>query len=151
MRLLLAASVAPSLGVLIAVALLGGASAAASGVARQSYVVEVVPVARRARVMSVVGGAGRIGQVLGPLAGAGAQTLVGLDGAYLVGAAALGLWALVGEAGSATGPLVASAFAGLVSVDAAALVLGGGSVLGAAWLVRQVPRYDPRRAAEVAV
>ena len=304
------ASVAPSLPVLVVAALLGGSSFAASNVARQSYVVEVVPVARRARVMSVIGGAGRVGQVLGaarrrggagrpraarllprrgggrrderllltgrarrpattgkragappraPLAsvarlhrralvllGSGAAVIAAARGArpvllplfavaagaspqvtsllfaltavtelllvYPAGAAMdrygrvwvaapcalllgtgmlllplatttarlaavavllgigsglgagivktlgadaspsadrttfLGLWALVGEAGSAGGPLAAGGLAGLVSVDASALVLGGASVLGAAWLARQVPRWDPRHA-----
>ncbi|MEV4626900.1 MFS transporter [Micromonospora sp. NPDC049523] len=54
------------------------------GVARQAYVTEVVPYELRARALSTLGGAGRIGAFVGPFVGAAAMTVVGTDGAYWV-------------------------------------------------------------------
>ncbi|WP_329110893.1 MFS transporter [Micromonospora sp. NBC_01699] len=54
------------------------------GVARQAYVTEVVPYELRARALSTLGGAARIGAFVGPFVGAAAMTLVGTDGAYWV-------------------------------------------------------------------
>ncbi|QGG97033.1 MFS transporter [Actinomarinicola tropica] len=52
--------------------------------ARLSYVSEVMPMHLRGRALSTLGGVQRIGNFIGPLVGAGAIALGGLDGAYLV-------------------------------------------------------------------
>ena len=66
----------------------GGVASAAFAVARQSWTMDVVPVAARARAMSLLGGASRIGLVVGPLAGAALQVWIGLDGGFVVASAA---------------------------------------------------------------
>jgi MFS family permease len=70
------------------VLLIGGASSV-YGLARQSYLTEMVPVAMRARALSTLGGTMRIGVFLGPFLGAGATLLWGLSGAYCIGIAAI--------------------------------------------------------------
>jgi MFS family permease len=69
--------------------LMVGMSSAVFNLARQSYLAEAVPVQMRARAMSTLGGVMRIGAFIGPFAGAGLILLIGLDGAYWVGVAAL--------------------------------------------------------------
>ncbi|MBB4684083.1 MFS transporter [Amycolatopsis jiangsuensis] len=66
-----------------------GAAGAVYSLARQSYLAEVVPGHLRARALSTLGGAMRIGLFVGPFAGAGAMQLCGLPGAYLVGLVAI--------------------------------------------------------------
>lgn len=65
----------------------GGVASAAFAVARQSYTMDVVPVAYRARAMSLLGGASRVGLVVGPLAGAALQVWFGLAGGFVVASA----------------------------------------------------------------
>lgn len=74
-----AAQTVPVLGVCIFVV---GAGAAAWGLARQSYLTEAVPVAKRARALSTLGGTQRIGGFGGPFVGAVAVGLLGTDGGY---------------------------------------------------------------------
>ncbi|HET6866979.1 MAG TPA: MFS transporter [Solirubrobacteraceae bacterium] len=69
--------------------LLIGAASAVYGLARQSYLTEMVPVAMRARALSTLGGTMRIGVFAGPFLGAGATLLWGLSGAYCIGIAAI--------------------------------------------------------------
>jgi MFS family permease len=52
--------------------------------ARQAYLIEVAPVSLRARAMSTLAGSHRIGVFIGPFAGGGAISLLGLRGAYVV-------------------------------------------------------------------
>jgi MFS family permease len=59
-----------------------GMASAVFQLARQSYLTEVVPVDKRARAMSTLGGVQRIGAFAGPFAGAAVITLFGLDSAY---------------------------------------------------------------------
>lgn len=66
-----------------------GMSQAIFSLARQSYLVEVVPIAYRARAMSTLGGTKRIGMFIGPFIAAVAIHRFGLVGAYGVGIAAL--------------------------------------------------------------
>jgi MFS family permease len=73
-----------------AVAVLGLATAA-WGLARHAYLTEAVRPQLRARAMSTLGGVGRIGTFCGPFLGAGAVAVAGLDGAYLVALAGVGL------------------------------------------------------------
>lgn len=52
--------------------------------ARLTYVSEVMPVGLRGRALSTLGGVHRIGNFIGPLAGAVAVTWMGVDGAYVL-------------------------------------------------------------------
>ena len=72
-----------------------GMSQAVFSLARQSYLTEAVPAEYRARAMSTLGGALRIGMFLGPFIAAGAIHTYGLRGAYIVGIVALTLAALI--------------------------------------------------------
>jgi MFS family permease len=75
---------ARSLPLLGAALVLMGACNATFYLARQSYLTEVVPVVLRARAMSTLGGAHRIGLFVGPFVGAAVIGLGGLRSAYLV-------------------------------------------------------------------
>ena len=88
------AALVSSPAALAGVGFVGGVASAAFAVARQSYTIDVVPHAYRARAMSLLGGSGRVGLVLGPLAGAGLQVWFGLAGGFVVASAAAALAAL---------------------------------------------------------
>lgn len=53
--------------------------------ARQTYLIEAVPLHMRARAMSTLGGTQRIGVFIGPFLGAAVMHVMGLAGAYWVG------------------------------------------------------------------
>jgi MFS family permease len=72
-----------------------GMSQAVFSLARQSYLTEAVPPEFRARAMSTLGGAMRVGLFIGPFVAAGAIHRYGLVGAYGVGIAALAVAAVV--------------------------------------------------------
>jgi MFS family permease len=57
--------------------------------ARQTYLMEAVPVQMRARAFSTLGGTQRIGMFIGPFAGAALMHFMGLSGAYVVAIIAL--------------------------------------------------------------
>ena len=57
--------------------------------ARQTYMMEAVPVRMRARAFSTLGGTQRIGMFIGPFAAAGLMHFMGLPGAYWVAIIAL--------------------------------------------------------------
>ncbi|WP_431957961.1 MFS transporter [Nocardia lijiangensis] len=78
---ILAAIVAPNLGVLAAGMLLNGAAGAVWGLARQTYIVAVVPPADRGRALSTLAGAHRLGFFCGPFLGAGLVHGMGPNGA----------------------------------------------------------------------
>jgi MFS family permease len=80
----LACAVAPNLLVFGLAMLLLGACSAVFYLARQTYLMEAAPIRLRARVMSTLAGAHRIGLFIGPFLGAGAIGLMGLRGAYIV-------------------------------------------------------------------
>lgn len=80
------AAVATSLVVLAAAVLVLGAAEAVFNLARHSYLTEITPPLKRARVMSTLGGVHRIGQFVGPFAGALIIDRVGLHGAYWLAA-----------------------------------------------------------------
>ncbi|GAB2465401.1 MFS transporter [Xylanimonas ulmi] len=80
------AALATSLTQLAVAVLALGAAGAVFNLARHSYLTEVTPPLRRARVLSTMGGVHRIGQFVGPFAGALAIDRVGLAGAYWLGA-----------------------------------------------------------------
>lgn len=67
----LGAAAAPSLITLGAAVLLVGAANAVFHLARHSYLTEITPPLKRARVLSTLGGVHRIGQFAGPFLGAG--------------------------------------------------------------------------------
>jgi MFS family permease len=75
--------------------LLIGAASAVYGLARQSYLTEMVPLRMRARALSTLGGTMRIGVFLGPFLGAGATALLGLAGPYWIGIAAIVVAAVI--------------------------------------------------------
>lgn len=81
---MLIAMVAHTVWMLAVATLLVGAAASVFQLARQSYLVQAVPLAMRARAMSVLGGTARIGAFVGPFAGAGLIALMDLPGAYLL-------------------------------------------------------------------
>jgi MFS family permease len=76
--------VAPSLLVLGAALVVAGVCSATFYLARQSYLIDVAPVALRARAMSTLAGSHRIGLFVGPFVGSVAITFLGLRGAYVV-------------------------------------------------------------------
>lgn len=71
----------------VAVALVGAASSTYF-LARQSYLTEVTPPLRRARVLSTLGGVHRIGQFIGPFLGAAVIGLGGLAAVHWMAAVA---------------------------------------------------------------
>jgi MFS family permease len=75
-------ALAGSLWVLGAAIFCTGLAGAVWGLARQTYVTDVVPLHMRARALSTLGGSQRIGMFIGPFVGAGAMQVAGLDGAY---------------------------------------------------------------------
>lgn len=85
--LTLVAAHAHSLALLALVVLIYGMCTAVFGLARMTYLSEVVPVDRRARAMSLLGGTMRIGRFIGPFLAAGAVHLAGLSAALDLSAA----------------------------------------------------------------
>ena len=72
-----------------------GMSQAVVSLARQSYMAEAVPAQHRARAMSTLGGAMRVGLFIGPFLAAAAIHRYGIVGAYGVGVAALAVATVV--------------------------------------------------------
>ena len=83
-----AAWLAPSLPVFFLALFLSGFSGSVFLVARQGYLVQAVPVAARARAMSTLGGAHRIGMFIGPFMGAPVVHAYGPRAAFAVSAVA---------------------------------------------------------------
>jgi MFS family permease len=79
---ILLASLATSLWVLGLGVFILGASVAVFGLARHSYLTEVVPYSHRARALSILGGVFRAGHFMGPLIGAALITLINLQAVY---------------------------------------------------------------------
>jgi MFS family permease len=79
---ILLASLATSLWVLGLGVFMLGASVAVFGLARHSYLTEVVPYSHRARALSILGGVFRAGHFIGPLIGAALITLIDLQAVY---------------------------------------------------------------------
>ena len=132
------AFLAPSAVVLGGATVVAGAGSAAFNVARQSYVVDAVPRELLGRVMSTLGGTGRIGLLAGSLVAAAVQVPLGARGAYVagaVGAALAGLLVLV--TGRRTSPAGAPAGTRRTSLAAVArehrrllLTLGAAAAIG---------------------
>jgi MFS family permease len=79
---ILLASLATSLWVLGLGVFILGASVAVFGLARHSYLTEVVPYSHRARALSILGGVFRAGHFIGPLIGAALIILIDLQAVY---------------------------------------------------------------------
>ncbi len=79
----------PNLWVLALAMLMQGCAQSVFQLARQSYMIEVVPLAYRARALSTLGGTTRIGTFFGPFAGAALIHFLGLDGAYWIAVCAM--------------------------------------------------------------
>lgn len=69
--------------------LMQGMSTSVFNLARQAYILHVVPYNLRARAFSIMGGTQRIGVFVGPFLGAGAMYLLGLKGAFWVAVVAI--------------------------------------------------------------
>lgn len=72
-----------------------GMAAAGFNLARQSYLAVAVPLSHRARAMSMLGGMQRVGAFVGPFLGAGVQALMGIQGAFAVGAVCMAVAVVV--------------------------------------------------------
>ena len=79
---ILFASLATALWVLGLGVFILGASVAVFGLARHSYLTEVVPYSHRARALSILGGVFRAGHFIGPLIGAALIVLIDLQAVY---------------------------------------------------------------------
>ena len=75
----------PSRGLAIGV-LLSGVCWTMFLIARQGFMIDVVPITHRARAMSFLGGSYRVGVLIGPLIGAGLIELSGLTSVFWLGA-----------------------------------------------------------------
>jgi MFS family permease len=84
----LACAISHSLLVLSMALLVVGLCSAAFYLARQTYLIEVVPLELRARALSSLAGSHRIGLFIGPFIGGAAISLGGLHAAYLTAALA---------------------------------------------------------------
>lgn len=84
---LVVAGWAPSLWLMAIALLASGFATSAFLIARQGFMIDVLPAERLARGMSLLGGSMRTGLLLGPALGALAIGLMGLQGAYAVAAA----------------------------------------------------------------
>ena len=81
---LFACITARTLWVLGAGVFAAGLGGAMWGLARQTYITDVVPFELRARALSTLAGVNRIGRFLGPFAGAATMGALGPDGAYWI-------------------------------------------------------------------
>ncbi|MBR7742001.1 MFS transporter [Phycicoccus sp. BSK3Z-2] len=78
--------------------------------------------------------------------GSGIVMTLGADAAPQVGRAQfLGVWRLLALVGHNGAALVVAALSALASIGVASVAVGGLTLLGGAWLLRWLPRYDPRR------
>lgn len=79
------------LGILMAGFVVVGMAGAGFNLARQSYLAVAIPGSHRARAMSTLGGTIRMGLFAGPFLGAGLQTMLGLQGAFVAAVVAMAL------------------------------------------------------------
>lgn len=112
---------------------LTGVATAIWGLARQSYLAEVIPLSHRARVMSSFGLTMRLGMFVGPIIGAGVIAFVGVRGGFLVQLVAMVAAAALMARQPDTEPPTAEKQVSLVAVAVRhrrlLVTLGSGSVL----------------------
>ncbi|MFX0574986.1 MFS transporter [Nocardia nepalensis] len=132
----LCAICAPHAGVLAVGVLLNGTASAVWGLARQSYIVAVVPQNERGRAFSTLAGASRLGSFCGPFAGAGLVYAMGPSGALwlqfattvIAGAAMLAIRPADGDAADSADHTLRSVVVGnrrvLGTLGLAALLMG---------------------------
>lgn len=122
-----------ALGILVA-----GMAGSTFALARQSYLTAVVPFSHRARALSTLGGAQRVGLFVGPFLGAAVITRWGHESAYwvqLVAGLVAGAAALLARdlarhaAGPRPGPAVRRSLASVVAEHGAVLGVMGSGVL----------------------
>jgi MFS family permease len=82
------AAVTDSVAALAAAVLFSGVCWTMFLIARQGFMIDVVPVTHRARAMSFLGGSYRVGVLIGPLIGAGLIALTDLSSVFWLGAGA---------------------------------------------------------------
>lgn len=87
---MVAAALGPSVLALSVAIVVSGMSFTVFLLARQGFMIDAVPASHRARALSTLGGAQRVGVFVGPLLGAGLIILGGLPAVFVLGAA-LGL------------------------------------------------------------
>ena len=81
------AALTDSVAALAGAVLLSGVCWTLFLIARQGFMIDVVPVSHRARAMSLLGGSYRVGVLVGPLIGAGLIRLTDLTSVFWLGAA----------------------------------------------------------------
>ena len=81
------AAVTDSVAALAAAVLFSGVCWTMFLIARQGFMIDVVPITHRARAMSFLGGSYRVGVLIGPVIGAGLITLTDLTSVFWLGAA----------------------------------------------------------------
>ncbi|MCK6210892.1 MFS transporter [Georgenia sp. EYE_87] len=128
------AAFAPGLATLAVAVLATGAASAVFNLARHSYLTEITPPLRRARVLSTLAGVHRIGQFLGPFVGALVIHGGDVRNAYLLGvvtaAAATLTLVLVPETARGERPAAGSLRARAAARRAARLAAGPGPTMG---------------------
>ncbi len=91
-------------------------------------------------------GAVAVVMALGNGLGSGIVMTLGADAAPTVGRAPfLGVWRLISLLGHNGAALVVGAVVAVASLGAASVTMGVLTLAGGAWLLRWLPRYDPRR------
>ena len=80
------AAVTDSVAALAVAILLSGVCWTAFLIARQGFMIDIVPASHRARAMSLLGGSYRVGVLIGPLIGAGLIAMTGLTSVFWLGA-----------------------------------------------------------------
>ncbi|MCY7399637.1 MAG: MFS transporter [Nocardioides sp.] len=81
------AALTDSVAALAVAVLLSGVCWTAFLIARQGFMIDIVPITHRARAMSLLGGSYRVGVLIGPLIGAGLIALTEVSSVFWLGAA----------------------------------------------------------------
>ncbi len=85
------AALTDSVAALAVAVLLSGVCWTAFLIARQGFMIDIVPVTHRARAMSLLGGSYRVGVLIGPLIGAGLIALTDLTSVFWLGGGDVGV------------------------------------------------------------
>ncbi len=141
---LLAMVLFPHIGVLAAAVFVIGLSAASFGLARHAFMTTRVPVAFRARALSLLGGSFRLGVFIGPFVGAGLMALFGTEEAslwfFLVCLAAMLVLVLFGPDPEKTTPVIAQG-SDVLGEDSGEAVTGSIPVTERQGVLRTIARH----------